>query len=299
MIHALVLGLVIAIILIILIQKTTSGFTAAECDARYTLSYRACGDTYEKAQKECGNGRNATSCKQKALRAKEACIDAAASAKITCLGPAAAAGDVVATRQLQDAQQRDERRSSPPAITGGARVTPGATFTPADAQDGRGRRGDRGDRGDRGGQGGPFTTPSPVAAPPPAPTPPPVAAPPPAPTPPPVAPPPPAPTPPPVAPPPPAPTPPPVAPPPPVPAPAEAPSALQMAPCGPGETETTFGGQLYGEGLIGDRVDSLRVGDPVCSKPLPAGQPLCNLDGGEIQHRFVNGQKECLKPRIA
>jgi hypothetical protein len=128
MIHALVLGLVIAIVLIILIQKVTSGFTAAECDAKYTIDYRACVDTYEKAQKRCGNQE---SCKKKALKAKESCTDAALNAKIPCLGPAAAAGDVVATNKLRDAQRIDTRRSSPPAITGGALVTPGATFTPA------------------------------------------------------------------------------------------------------------------------------------------------------------------------
>lgn len=130
MIHALVLGLVIAIILIILIQKTTSGFTAAECDARYTKDYQACGDAYQKAEKKC-KGRKIEQCKIKALRAKDACIDAAASVKMTCLGPAAASGDVVATQQLKDAQQRDQRKSSPPVVNGASLVTPGATFTPA------------------------------------------------------------------------------------------------------------------------------------------------------------------------
>jgi hypothetical protein len=129
MIHAVVLGLVIAIIILILIQKTTSGFTAAECDARYTLDYGACGDAYERAQRAC-RGRKIEECKLKALRAKEACVDAAASVKMTCLVPAAASGDVVATQQLKAAQQSDQRRSSPPAVKGAALVTPGATFTP-------------------------------------------------------------------------------------------------------------------------------------------------------------------------
>ena len=140
MIHALVLGLVIAIILIILIQKTTSGFTAAECDARYTINYRACQATYKNAEKKCGNGRNATSCKQKALRAKEACTDAARNAKITCLSPAAAAGDIVATRQLQAAQTQSVQTSSPPAVTAAALVTPGATFTPSTLMGGQGKK---------------------------------------------------------------------------------------------------------------------------------------------------------------
>jgi hypothetical protein len=133
MIRAVILGLVIAIVLIILIQKNTSGFTAAECDANYTLAYRACGDAYEKAQKRCGTGRNQESCKQKALKAKESCTDAALNAKIPCLGPAADAGDVVAANKLRDAQRLDTRRSSPPSVNGAALVTPGAAFTPVAA----------------------------------------------------------------------------------------------------------------------------------------------------------------------
>jgi hypothetical protein len=154
MIHALVLGLVIAIVLIILIQKVTSGFTAAECDARYTADYRACGDTYEKTQK----GRATTSDKQKALRAKEACIAAAAATKITCLGPAAAAGDVVATKRLQDAQRQDRKTSSPRAVTGANRVTPGAALTPSAPRGGKNR-----DRG-RGKRGSAAPAPSPIMA---------------------------------------------------------------------------------------------------------------------------------------
>ena len=217
MIHALVLGLVIAIILIILIQKVTSGFTAAECDARYTLAYQACSDAYEKAQR----GRATTSDKQKALRAKESCLDAAAAAKIICLGPAAAAGDVVATKRLQDAQRhwRDRKTSSQPTVTAANRVTPGSAV-PAPAQ---------------------------VLAVP-------------------------------------------------VPAPAEAPSALQMAPCEANETEMIFGGQLPGEGLMGEKAPLLRAGDPVCRKPLPIGQ-LCDIERNEIQHTITSNNKECLTLR--
>ena len=287
MIHALVLGLVIAIVLIILIQKVTSGFTAAECDARYTKDYTACGSAYEKAKKRCGNGRNATSCKQKALRARESCIDAAASAKIACLGPAAASGDVVATQQLQAAQRRDERRSSPVAVTGAALVTPGATFAPSPPQGG-------------------ASTPALVAAPRQAPAPTTVAAPAPrqapAPTtvavpapvlavPAPIM----------VA----APAPrraPAAAPrqapaPPPVPAPAEAPSALQMAACPPGDTSTVFGGQQDGEALAGGSALSLRAGDQVCSKPAP-GAYQCDFGAGYAYHGGAS-VSECIKPRTA
>ena len=133
MIHALVLGLVIAIILMILIQKVTSGFTAAECDARYTLDYRACNDAYEKAKKAC-RGRSKTSCEQEAFRVKDACIDAAAAAKITCLGPAAASGDVVATRQIQQVTRVQAEMKTASVVTASpARVTPGAAFAPAPA----------------------------------------------------------------------------------------------------------------------------------------------------------------------
>jgi hypothetical protein len=118
MIHALVLGLVIAIIILILIQKTTSGFTAAECDARYTLDYGACGDAYERAQRAC-RGRKIEECKLKALRAKEACIDAAASVKMTCLVPAAASGDVVATQQLKQIAPTARQRGRQSARHGG------------------------------------------------------------------------------------------------------------------------------------------------------------------------------------
>jgi hypothetical protein len=280
MIHALVLGLVIAIVLIILIQKVTSGFTAAECDARYTLDYRACNDTYQTAKRAC-RGRDKTSCEQTALRAKEACTDAAASAKITCLGPAAAAGDVVATRQLQDAQRRDERRSSPPAITGGARVTPGAAFTPAESrgnQGGQGDRGDRGGQGDRGDRGAAAPAPSApiqgrqaaLSSPEMAISPPPmVASPPPM-----------------------------VASPPPVPAPAEAPSALQMAACDPGTTEVNFPGLGPNESTNGG-TRSLNTGEPVCRKPAP-GPFQCDFAAGYIYHSGgAVVQPECLKPRIA
>ena len=133
MIHALVLGLVIAIILMILIQKVTSGFTAAECDARYTLDYRACNDAYEKAKRAC-SGRNKTSCEQEAFRVKDACIDAAAAAKITCLGPAAASGDVVATQQIQQVSKVQTEMKTASVVTASpARVTPGAAFAPAPA----------------------------------------------------------------------------------------------------------------------------------------------------------------------
>ena len=236
MIHALVLGLVIAIVLIILIQKVTSGFTAAECDARYTKDYRACGDAYEKAQRKC-KGRNTESCKQKALRTKESCIDAAASVKITCLGPAAAAGDVVATSQLQAAQTQSVKTSSPPSVTAAALVTPGATFTPA------------------GNQGGASAS---IQAPVPAPAPPPVLA---------------------------------------VPAPAEAPSALQMAACPPGDTAMLFVGQQSGEALAGGSALSLRAGDQVCSKPAP-GAYQCDFGAGYAYHGGA-GIQECVKPRIA
>ena len=164
MIHALVLGLVIAIVLLILIQKVTSGFTAAECDARYTIDYRACGDAYEKAKRAC-RGRDKTSCEQTALRAKEACTDAAASAKIACLGPAAATGDVVATHQLQAAQNQSNRTSSPPAVSGSSRVTPGAALPPSDSH------GSRGNQGNQGNQGGAAAPPPVLAVPAPPPVP--------------------------------------------------------------------------------------------------------------------------------
>jgi hypothetical protein len=263
MIHALVLGLVIAIILIILIQKTTSGFTAAECDARYTLDYQTCNDQYEKRKRAC-RGRNQESCKGEALKAKKACIDAAASGKITWLGPAVAAGDVVATNQLRDAQRRDERRSSPATVTGAARVTPGSTLTPSARQ---GRQGNK----DNKEVGTPVAPP--VTVPPPAPTPPPVTVPPPAPT------------------------PPPVAAPPPAPAPAEAPSALQMAECSPGDTPMIFAGQKSGEALAGGSATSLREGDEVCSKPAP-GAYQCDFGAGYAYHGGAS-ISECVKPRTA
>ena len=282
MIHALVLGLVIAIVLLILIQKVTSGFTAAECDARYTIDYRACGDAYEKAKRAC-RGRDKTSCEQTALRAKEACTDAAASAKIACLGPAAATGDVVATHQLQAAQNQSNRTSSPPAVSGSSRVTPGAALPPSDSH------GSRGNQGNQGNQAPPT-----VAAPPPlvpVPAPPTVAAPPPfvpvpasqmrrwsrppvlaVPAPPTVA-----------------------APPPPVPAPAEAPSAIQMTPCAPGETEMTFGGQKPNEDLDGGPRE-IRMGESVCRKPAP-GPYQCDFASGYTYHGGAGIQPECLKPR--
>ena len=281
MIHALVLGLVIAIILIILIQKTTSGFTAAECDARYTLDYRTCNDQYEKRKRAC-RGRNQESCKGEALKAKKACVDAAAAAKITCLGPAVAAGDVVATNQLRDAQRRDKRRSSPATVTGAARVTPGSTLTPSapqGRQGGQGGQGNKDNKGNKGNKEAGTPVAPPVAAPPPAPTAPP------------------APTPPPVAAPPPAPTPPPVAAPPPAPAPAEAPSALQMAECSPGDTAKIFAGQKSGEALAGGSATSLREGDEVCSKPAP-GAYQCDFGAGYAYHGGAS-ISECVKPRTA
>ena len=87
-----------------------------------------------------------------------------------------------------------------------------------------------------------------------------------------------------------------VASPPPVPAPAEAPSALGMAPCEADETEMIFGGQLPGEGLMGEKAPLLRAGDPVCRKPLPTGQ-LCDIEGNEIQHTITSNNKECLTLR--
>ena len=264
MIHALVLGLVIAIILIILIQKVTSGFTAAECDARYTLAYQACSDAYEKAQR----GRATTSDKQKALRAKESCLDAAAAAKIICLGPAAAAGDVVATKRLQDAQRQDRKTSSQPTVTAANRVTPGAALTPSAPRVFRpaGLRPrsslrsrpapSQGNQGNRGGSAVPAPA-QVLAVPVPAPAQ--VLA-------------------------------------VPVPAPAEAPSALQMAPCEANETEMIFGGQLPGEGLMGEKAPLLRAGDPVCRKPLPIGQ-LCDIERNEIQHTITSNNKECLTLR--
>ena len=128
MLHAVILGLVIAIVLIFLIQKTTSGFTAAECDAQYTLAYKACGAAYDKTKKEC-SGSNQEGCRTKALHVRQACQDAAQAAKKACMGEASAGGDNVATMKLDQESKTAVRIRSQTAVEARTLVTPGAAFT--------------------------------------------------------------------------------------------------------------------------------------------------------------------------
>lgn len=122
MLHAVILGLVIAIVLLFLIQKSTSGFTAAECDARYTLAYKACGAAYDTAKKACQGG-NQEGCRTTALHARQACQDSAREAKNACMGDAAAGGDNVATMKLNQESKAAVR------VQAQTLVTPGAVFT--------------------------------------------------------------------------------------------------------------------------------------------------------------------------
>ena len=80
------------------------------------------------------------------------------------------------------------------------------------------------------------------------------------------------------------------------PVPAEAPSALQMAPCASGETEITFGGQKPNEDLDGGP-RAILAGEPVCRKPAP-GAYQCDFGAGYTYHGGPGLQPECLKPRI-
>ena len=70
-----------------------------------------------------------------------------------------------------------------------------------------------------------------------------------------------------------------------------------MAPCGPGETETTFGGQRPNEDLDGG-TRPLQVGEAVCRKPAP-GPYQCDFAAGYVYHGGAGIQPECLKPRTA
>ena len=128
MLHAVILGLVIAIVLLFLIQKSTSGFTAAECDAKYTLAYKACGDAYSAAKKAC-TGSNQEGCRTTALYARQACQDTAQTAKKACLGEAASGGDQVATVKLNQESKAESRISSQTVAATTMLVTPGASFT--------------------------------------------------------------------------------------------------------------------------------------------------------------------------
>ena len=128
MLHAVILGLVIAIVLLFLIQKSTSGFTAAECDARYTLAYKACGAAYDTAKKACQGG-NQEGCRTTALHTRQACQDAAQAAKKACMGEASAEGDNVATMKLDQESKTEMRIRSQTAVEARTLVTPGAAFT--------------------------------------------------------------------------------------------------------------------------------------------------------------------------
>ena len=128
MLHAVILGLVIAIVLLFLIQKTTCGFTATECDARYTLAYKACGDAYDKAKKAC-RGSNQEGCRTTALHARQACQDAARTAKNACMGDAAAGGDNVASMKLEQESKAAARVQARTTVEARTLVTPGAVFT--------------------------------------------------------------------------------------------------------------------------------------------------------------------------
>lgn len=132
MLYAVILGLIIAIVLLSLIQKTTSGFTAAECDARYTLAYKACGDVFYAARKGC-RGSNQEGCRTTAIHARQACQDAAREAKKVCLADAAAGGDNTATMKLNQESRAEARVQQRTEVEARQLVTPGATFTPSPA----------------------------------------------------------------------------------------------------------------------------------------------------------------------
>ena len=108
--RVIILGLVFAILILIIIQKATSGFTAAECDARYTTDYQACNTEYNQATGKC-SGKNAEKCRSDAATKKQDCLDKATDAKTRCLGSAAASGDSVAVQQVN--QQKQQRRRLP------------------------------------------------------------------------------------------------------------------------------------------------------------------------------------------
>jgi len=129
MLYAVILGLIIAIVLLTLIQKSTSGFTAAECDAKHTLAYKACGDVFEKAAKAC-RGSNQEGCRTTALHARKSCQDAARDAKKACLGEAAAGGDNTATMKLNQESKIEAKIAQRTEVGPRELVTPGAAFTP-------------------------------------------------------------------------------------------------------------------------------------------------------------------------
>ena len=127
MLYAVILGLVIAIVLLSLIQKTTSGFTAAECDAQYTLAYKACSDTFDAARKAC-TGSNQEGCRTTAIHARQACQDSARAAKVSCLSDAAAGGDATATMKLNQESKASTRITQHTEVEARQLVTPGAAF---------------------------------------------------------------------------------------------------------------------------------------------------------------------------
>lgn len=127
MMHALILGLVIAILILILIQKTTSGFTAAECDAKYTLAYKACRAVYDKANKDCGSSNQ--KCQITALRAREACQDSAQTTMNACMGGAAAEGDQTAVMKLRQNSQVVVKQDAQVVAATKTLVTPGSAIT--------------------------------------------------------------------------------------------------------------------------------------------------------------------------
>lgn len=118
---SLILGLVIAIFVLVIINKTTSGFTAAECDATYTTAYTACSDAFEKAKKAC-SGRNNEKCVTTALHARQACYKSSEDDRMVCMGQAAAKGDTVADKKIQD---HNTAAVTKPSEASSARVTPG------------------------------------------------------------------------------------------------------------------------------------------------------------------------------
>lgn len=132
MLYAVILGLIIAIVLLSLIQKTTSGFTAAECDAQYTLAYKACSDRFDAARKAC-RGSNQEGCRTTAIHARQACQDAARDAKNSCMADASAAGDATATMKLNQESRAEARVQQRTEVEARQLVTPGATFTPSPA----------------------------------------------------------------------------------------------------------------------------------------------------------------------
>lgn len=132
MLYAVILGLVFAIVFLFLIQKTTSCFTAAECDAQYTLAYKACGDAYETARKAC-RGSNQEGCRTTALQARQACQAAAQTAKTSCLSEAAAGGDQTANVRLEQETRAAARVRTQTTVEARSLVTPGADFTAAPA----------------------------------------------------------------------------------------------------------------------------------------------------------------------